>query len=51
MRSFEAKELKKTHKSARGDKKGCRDCSGDEAAGEDALHDDLQDASAPSGEL
>ncbi len=51
MRSFEAKGLKKTRRSAREDKKGCGDCSGDEATGEDALHNDLQGASASSGEL
>ncbi len=43
--------LKKTLKSSREDKKNCGDCSGDEATGEDALHDALQDASATSGEL
>jgi len=51
MRSFEAKGLKKTRRSAREDNKGCGDCSRDEATGEDALHNDLQDASASSGEL
>ncbi len=51
MRSFEAKGLKKTRRSAREDKKGCGDCSRDEATGEDAVHNDLQDASASSGEL
>ncbi len=51
MGSFEAKGLKKTRRSAREDKKGCGDCPRDEATGEDALHNDLQDASASSGEL
>jgi hypothetical protein len=37
MRSFEARGLKKTSRSARGDKNGCGDCSGDEETGGDAL--------------
>jgi hypothetical protein len=51
MRDFETKALKKTVRSARGDKEGCGDCSGDEETDGDALRDDLQDASTAPGEF
>jgi hypothetical protein len=51
MRDFKKKALKKTVRSARSDKEGCGDCSGDEETDGDALRDDLQDASALPVEL
>jgi hypothetical protein len=51
MRSFETRALKKTGRSARGDKKGCGDYREYEETNRDALWDDLQDASAPFGQF
>jgi hypothetical protein len=48
---FEKMALKKTARSARSDKEGCGNCSGDEETDGNALWDDLQDASSAPGEL
>ena len=48
--TFRDKGTKKNGRPARGDKKSCGDCGGDEETNEDALRDDLQDASSPFGE-
>jgi len=48
---FEKMALKKTARSARSDKEGCGDCSGDEETDGNAIRDDLQDASSAPGEL
>jgi hypothetical protein len=41
MTPFETRVLKKTARSARGDKKGFGDCGGDEGTNRDTLWDDL----------
>jgi hypothetical protein len=51
MRSFGRRALKKTDRSTRSDKKDGGDCGGDEETDEDALRDDLQDASAALGQF
>ncbi len=48
---FEERAEKKTAQSARGDKKSCEDHRGYKERDRDALRDDLQDLSDPSGEL